>query len=145
MTKIEKQMKVELKRARKQFKRNGSINSPVIYIRPADNPNKQFGIYVGWKSYAGKKAAMARLRELCEEAKPVEVMTVSDSWIHNDDENGIRTTSDALVVTAETPDRIRMAIQPYHRDANGKVVFGEEVWETHEEKNTDFNLEGLVQ
>lgn len=139
--------KVRIRKILRESKKNllvdQAIQSPVFYIKGGRSKDEEFVYHFTWENKDEKALKMNMLRIFCETVKAREVIMVSDTFIHHE-ENG-KEKSEALCVSLETHDQMELVLLPYIRDVKGKIVFEKELWERRTEKYRDGYCEGLVQ
>jgi len=118
------------------------INSPQFYIKGDGLNGKEFVYHPPWKNENEKSLGMNMFRRFCEEVNAREVVIVSDTFIHLEENDNQK--SEALLVSLEKQDKMEFVVLPYTRDVRGKISFGNELWNNKTEKDYLGSLEGLV-
>ncbi len=134
-------MRKMLRAAKKELLRDKEINSPVYYIHSGINKREVLRTQPEWKDQDSKAIAMLGLREFCNLVEANEVISVSDTYMHNYDED---IPEEALCVTSEKSGSFQIVILPYKRNPENKISFGKEIWESRAKKMEGAYGEGLV-
>ncbi len=139
-------LKQALRKAMRDLRKHHVIDSPVFHIK-SNRPDNSKIIY--HPTFQNSDLSMAyiaeRVHQICRDTDAKEVMTVSNTFLHAEDENS--PPAEALIVALERSDKIHSVMQPYILSRDGKIQLKKKCWCTKnkDESGIGGTLEGLVQ